>query len=105
MSRWAVIKWDEQAQYRQKNELLVALESLLMCYCPTKADTREAFKALTSHGSKTAVVKPGESTEQFAIRLWTSPYRVAGSKREVCNIMNDVLRRDRELHDDEEKRR
>ena len=104
MARWAAIKWDKQAQYRQNGEVLGALEALLHAVCPAAADARAAFQALTVHGSKYSVVKLGESTEQFAIRLWTSAYRVAGLNREVCSIMNDVLRRDRELHEDEAKR-
>ena len=94
VSQWRMTKWDTKAQHLQREAIHNALRQLLSAVCPTKGDATRAANALLEDTSSECVMRASESTQQFAVRLWTSAYRVSGVDREVCSIMNGILRDD-----------
>lgn len=101
MAQWRATNWTVQDNVaRQRQQVLDCLETLLSEYCKGKA----GFNAMKAYGDLISICKKdGESTIDMAVRLWTTGQISGLGSRELCSVLNEVLRGD-DMHTPEDQR-
>jgi len=100
MAQWRLTKWDDEAVDKNRQEIKMQLQTMLKEWCKTRPHPDEDLEARIDRACEAFKVeteeaeKPNETVEDMAVRLWTAGGRSQLQYRELCSILNEVVRKD-----------
>lgn len=103
MLKWKTTQWNEEAVDANRKAIKEQLQLMLREYCKVHPREDEENDDAVARGVNAgnallaSAEKQGESVENMAVRLWTTGGNVEIDHRELCSVLNQVIREDGKL--------